>query len=88
MAKPFDPYDDTQDPISFAITDEAHQKAYGELRAEWMLTRDPFMLLAEVKTHLANHKPLSNGDAEAWRLVDLCQRIVGFDQRHEQGSVR
>lgn len=34
---------------------------------------DAFLFLAQVKTHLANHNPMTAGDAEAWELCDQAQ---------------
>jgi hypothetical protein len=51
-----------------------------------MVSRDPYLILADVKAHLADHQPLTNGDAEAWRICDCCQRIVSDEERRERIS--
>lgn len=38
---------------------------------------DPLLYLASVKTHLANHKPMTEGDKEAYNMCD--QEAVDHD---------
>jgi hypothetical protein len=40
------------------------------------LDLDPYLYLAMVKSHLADHHPLTFGDAEAWEICDRLQEEV------------
>lgn len=41
------------------------------------LISDPYLYLANVKAHLADHRPMTEGDEDAWGIVDAMQvRIV------------
>jgi hypothetical protein len=37
---------------------------------------DPYLFLAEVKTRIANHYPLTYGDAEAWIICNRSQDMI------------
>jgi len=37
---------------------------------------DPYLYLASVKAHLADHFPMTQGDADAWHLCDRIQMEV------------
>lgn len=48
---------------------------------------DGFMYLAAVKTHLANHQPMTDGDQDAWKLCDYAQTLCALDdEEHEVAS--
>jgi hypothetical protein len=34
---------------------------------------DLYLYLGDVKTHLANHKPMDDADEAAWWLIDIIQ---------------
>ena len=55
-------------PPSFDdIVDHYHQTAE--------LSLDGFLYLGSVKLHLADHKPMTEGDEEAWRICDWLQDL-------------
>ena len=41
---------------------------------DWLKHTTPYFYLAQVKTHLANHYPMSLGDARAWEIADQAQQ--------------
>ena len=43
-----------------------------ELRDEF----DAYLYMADVLTHLANHKPITEGDAAAWEICEAAQKRV------------
>ncbi len=49
---------------------------YDEDRMTWLLARDPYLVLADAKTALANHKPMTDGDCLAWHLCDGAQKFL------------
>lgn len=52
---------------------------------DWLRGQHPSMYLADVKTHLANHKPMEKGDENAWVLIDFAQALC-FLQEEEEGA--
>jgi hypothetical protein len=42
---------------------------------------DPYLYLAGVKSHLADHRPMDEGDIEAWDICDHIQSRVFQEAR-------